>query len=164
MNGLKARVAFKLLAIGLTVFLDGCAASLPYQRAESEGGYGYTDKAAETPGTFQIDFMAEGRTLEFAKYAAYYRGAELTFETGYRYFIVMRAYDLSKKGTSWGDPKNVSGGIPGVRIIIQCFRDKPSQPSYDAYQYLSVAKMPGSELIYSVAQRKGDQAGQPLNQ
>ena len=163
MNGLKAKMGIAALAVGLTIFLGGCAASLPYQRAESEGGYGYADKAGEAPGTFQVDFMAEGRNMAYAKYAAYYRAAELAYETGYRYFLVQQAYDLSKKGSSWGDPKNTTGTIPGVRIIIQCFREKPAQPTYDAYQYLDTAKMPGAELVYSTAQRRGDQMGQPLN-
>ena len=136
----------------------GCASSLPYQKAGEQGTPGYSEKALDTAGSFQIDFVADGRNLAFAKYAAYYRAAELTYETGYRYFLPLQAYDLTKKGKAWGDPNNPSSVTPGVRIIVQCFKEKPAKPVYDAYQYLSTAKVPGSEEIYSVAMRRGDGA------
>jgi hypothetical protein len=144
-----------VLAVVLT--LAGCAASLPYQKAETQDGNGYTDQALDRPGCFAVDYMAEGKDKTFARYAAYYRAAELAYETGYRYFIPLKEYDITKTGRAWV-ANRPSFVLPGVRVIIQCYLKKPSQPSYDAYQYLNTAKTPGSPVPYSVAQRKGDQA------
>jgi hypothetical protein len=163
MNRSTLNHMIKMILTGLILLSGGCASTSPYHQG-GEGLGGYTDKAGDTPGSFQVDYVAEGRTLAFAKYAAYYRAAELTYETGFRYFIPLNAYDLTKKGKVWGDPKDkLNGDVPGVRIVIQCYNQKPAKPSYDAYQYLNTAKLPGSELIYSVAQRKGDQTAQPNN-
>src|SRR5579872_5576732 len=163
MNRPNSSSMMKWILTGVILFSWGCASTTPYH-AQGDGIGGYLDKAGDTPGSFQVDYVADGRTLAFAKYAAYYRAAELTYETGFRYFIPLKAYDLTKKGKVWGDPKDhLAGDIPGVRILIQCYIKKPAQPSYDAYQYLNTAKLPGSEIIYSIAQRKGDQAAQPDN-
>ncbi len=144
------------ILLAASFLAGGCASSLPYQKADDQGSPGYFDKALDSPGAFQIDFVADGKTLAYAKYAAYYRAAELAYETGYRYFIPLQAYDLTKKGKAWGDPNNPSSVTPGVRIIIQCYREKPAKAVYDAYQYLNTAKVPGGELPYPIAQRNGD--------
>ena len=155
MKYLSSKLNSALLLTSLLLF-GGCASSLAYQKAADQGYPGYYDKALDNPGSFQIDFVTEDRNLAYAKYAAYYRAAELAYETGYRYFLPLQAYDLTKRGKAWGDPKNPSSITPGVRIIIQCYKEKPVKPVYDAYQYLSTAKVPGSDEIYSAAMRKGD--------
>ena len=157
MKHLSLKLNFAVL-VASSFLAGGCASSLPYQKAGDQGYPGYYEKALDSQGAFQIDYVVEGKTLAFAKYAAYYRAAELTYETGYRYFLPLQAYDLTKKGKAWGDPNNPSSITPGVRILIQCYKDKPAKPVYDAYQYLSTAKVPGSEEIYSAAMRKGDQS------
>ncbi len=162
MRRLTTRFNSGIILSGILLFIGGCAASLPYQKAGEQGGPGYFDKHEDTEGAFQIDYVAEGRNLAYAKYAAYYRAAELAYETGYRYFIVTKAYDLTKKGKAWGDPKNLTGDTPGVRIFIQCYKTKPAQAAYDTNQYLNTAKVPGSEDIYSTAQRHGDQSTQEI--
>jgi len=152
------RLIWGMVLSGILSGIGGCAASLPYQRAADEGYPGYFERHLDSPGSFQIDYMVEDKSLAYAKYAVYYRAAELTYETGYRYFIVQKAYNLTKKGEAWGDPKNIVGGMPGVRIFIQCYKEKPGQPAYDANQYLNQAKIPGGLVPYSVAQRHGDKA------
>lgn len=153
---MKIRIGKNIFPL-LLLTLAGCAASLPYQKAETPDGSGYTDQALDRPGCFQVDYLTEDKDKTFARYAAYYRAAELAYETGYRYFIPLKETDITKTGRAWV-PNKPSSVMPGVRVVIQCYVQKPSQPSYDVYQYLNTAKTPGAQVPYSVAQRKGDQA------
>lgn len=105
---------FNLAVLGVILLpLAGCVTPTPYQKAEGPNDGGYSELAGAQPGVFQVDFVADARNLAFAQYAAYYRAAELAFQNGYRYFQVLKAYNISKKDEPWGDPKDPVNSTPG---------------------------------------------------
>ena len=77
----------KPLAFSLALTLSGCISATPYQRFSFPRG-GYDTKPIQD-GIYQIDFAANGVTAQSqAAYYALVRAAEVTLQSGRRYFIV----------------------------------------------------------------------------
>ena len=78
----------KPLALALALILSGCISATPYQRFSFPRG-GYDTKPIQD-GVYQIDFAANGVTAQSqAAYYALVRAAEVTLQSGHRYFIVL---------------------------------------------------------------------------
>lgn len=146
---------------GCLLFLGGCATG--YQRAGAIGG-GYSERP-ESAGVYEIDFVGQGRSFEFVKNAAYYHAAEVTFDNQYRYFRVLKAEDMTQ--TVWvpnGGPVPPSTTTtPAIKLHIQCFSQRPPEACYDAFQYLDMVKVPGTDAPYPVAQRQADKMNGKYN-
>ena len=72
----------------LALVLTGCIAATPYQRFSFPRG-GYDTKPLQD-GIYQIDFAANGVTAQAqASYYAVVRAAEVTLQSGRRYFLVL---------------------------------------------------------------------------
>lgn len=72
----------------LALVLTGCIAATPYQRFSFPRG-GYDTKPLQD-GIYQIDFFANGVTAQAqASYYALVRAAEVTLQSGRRYFLVL---------------------------------------------------------------------------
>ena len=77
----------KPLAFSLALILSGCISATPYQRFSFPRG-GYDTKPIQD-GIYQIDFAANGVTAQSqTAYYALVRAAEVTLQSGQRYFIV----------------------------------------------------------------------------
>ena len=75
------------LVFTLPFTLAGCISATPYQRFSFPRG-GYDTKPIQD-GVYQIDFAANGVTAQSqAAYYALVRAAEVTLQSGQRYFIV----------------------------------------------------------------------------
>jgi len=153
LKALREKVVY-LTALGW--LLTGCAGLAPYQKAAWTGGDGYVERAEMSPGAFEVRYVASGRTTAFVRYAAYYRAAELAYESGYRYFLPLKEEDITKKPEKWNG-RAASDPVPGVALHIQCYRAKPGFATYDSNQYLNQAKIPGMNITYSINMRQGDQ-------
>ncbi len=79
--------SLKPVAFVLSLMLTGCIAATPYQRFSFPRG-GYDTKPLQD-GIYQIDFAANGVTAQSqAAYYALVRAAEVTLQSGHRYFFV----------------------------------------------------------------------------
>jgi len=77
----------KPLALALALMLSSCISATPYQRFSFPRG-GYGTKPIQD-GVYQIDFAANGVTSQSqTAYYALVRAAEVTLQSGRRYFIV----------------------------------------------------------------------------
>jgi len=136
----------------------GCA-STGYGKRGFAGG-GYWDKQVDN-GIFEVNFLAQRRPFAWVKEAGVYRAAEVTFEKGYLYFQVIRAedksYEIRTMGPYGGGTSNYT---PVIQIHIQCFNTPPDGEYVDAYKYLDENPIPGTEKVFSVAERGGAPAAQ----
>lgn len=70
--------------------LAACAESTPYQRAATEGGFGYSEQQVEE-NRFMVGFSGNSLTeRQSVETFLLYRAAELTRERGYDYFRLIR--------------------------------------------------------------------------
>jgi hypothetical protein len=156
-------MGFGWVLLAAAVLAGGCGPTM-YQRAGVLGG-GYADKPGQTPGQYEIDFVGQGRSFDFVKFAAYYHAAEVAYNNNFRYFLVMKADDMTQ--TVWvpngGAVPPSTTTTPGIILHIQCFTQRPPQACYDAYQYLNSVKVPATDAPYTVEQRKADQLAGKYN-
>ncbi len=164
MGRFKPRLCLGILGAFTALLLAGCIGPTGYHRGDLFGGYG--DKAEGTAGAFEVRFQAQKRTFGFTKSSAYYRAAEVAYENGYRYFAVTKMEDQST--SAWvpngGAVMPSSVELPLVVLHIQCYQQRPVVSCYDAYQYLDNVKVPGTDAVYSVAQRQADRAAGKIAQ
>jgi hypothetical protein len=155
---LKRRRGWAGAGVFVVLFLAGCIGPTGYHQSDLFGGY--WDQAEAAPGSFHVRFLAQKRTYEFTKNCAYYRAAELAYEKGYRYFTVLKMEDQSTGGyvPNGGAVMPSTVSMPIVDLHIQCYQQRPAVACYDAYQYLDNVKVPGTDAVNPVAQRRADQA------
>ncbi len=123
---------FSLLAV---LFSVGCATA--YQPAGFTGGY---TESRLGPDAFTVWFQgnrytAASRVSDFTML----RAAELTLESGYRYFVLLGETDRTSRHRSLNTTYNGSTGFnttenvsikPGQEVRVQCLTDKPKGGTY----------------------------------
>ena len=148
------RPVFLVIALIFSACLSGCVGPANYEKAGILGG-GYADKDLGG-GIFEVVFVGPSRTLDFVKFAALYRAAEVAYEHSFHYFTVTKADDMSSGASS---PKGgaVAAGnseIPGIKYTIQATTQKYSSNAFDAYMILDRYNVPGNSTPHTVAQRQ----------
>ena len=140
------------IAVVPALLLCGCAsAPTPYQRAETRGREGYSEKRI-SEDTFYVTYTANSRTPGRVACAYLYRrAAELTLRYGFNYFAVIRGprqpthretrYPEALGTKEMREPIDVEMPVPGeVFMTIQCFQSPQTPPEtrviVDAKGYL----------------------------
>ena len=119
--------------------LGGCIAATPYQRFSFPRG-GYDTKPLQD-GIYQIDFAANGVTAHSqAAYYALVRAAEVTLQSGRRYFVV-----LSERTEMKPLPVNPNVISPIVTLQIRTI-SSTSQGAKDAAQIAGNSQVAGVKL------------------
>ncbi len=153
MNFKFIRHPFSIL-LGVLI-VSGCVAPMTnYEKANIYGG-GYSDKDLGG-GVFEVVFVAQSRQMDFVKFAALYRAAEICYGHTYRYFSVTK---VANKSTGTQPPQggvapNDPNYIPGIQYTIQCFNQNGSGKIYDAYMILDRYNVPGTLFPHTTAQRR----------
>ena len=125
----------RTLALLAVLFSVGCAT--PYQPAGFRGGY---DESRLGPDAFTVRFhgnafIGSSRVSDFTML----RAAELTLESGYRYFVLLGETDRTSEHRSLNTRSNGGGGFnttenvyikPGQEMRVQCLMDKPKGGAY----------------------------------
>lgn len=148
-----------VISAGLMLGLAGCfMGPTGYHKGDLFGGYG---DSVEGTGAFEVHFIAQKRSFDFAKDAALYRAAEVTYQNDYRYFVVKSVGDYSTSGVSpngGGPGQATESDIPQISLHIQCYTQRPAAACYDAYQFLNKVNVPGTDALYTTDQRAADRA------
>ena|ERR1035437_5073816 len=103
----------KLLLISLAFALSACATNYVKNAGGLFGGTGYQDIPIDST-TYRIVFYGNhgSTSLEQVDRYVFYRGAELTEEKGYDYFIVLQTGMDEKQRIAWNTVRMFKGVPP----------------------------------------------------
>ncbi len=136
--------------------MSGCVGPALYEKADLFGN-GYDDKDLGG-GLYEVVFEGQSRTMDFVKFAALYRAAEVAYEHSYHYFNVTKVTNMSSGTASpnGGSVKNGNVEIPGIKYTFQATTQKYAANYYDAYMILDRYNVPGTQATHTVAMRKAE--------
>jgi hypothetical protein len=145
-----------VLALIFLAGLSGCVGPATYEKA-GIFGTGYTDKDLGG-GLFEVVFVGKSRTMDFVKFAALYRSAEITYEHSFHFFTVTKVADMSTGADSpkGGAAQAASSEMPGIKYTFQATTQKYAANYYDAYMILDRYNVPGTQALHTVAQRQAE--------
>lgn len=140
------RTRIVALVAAAALLLAGCATE--YQKSGATGGFKETQLG---PDLFRVSFTGNSYTSqEKVQDYALLRAAELTLESGARYFAVVSSKDQSKSNTYVSDGYVYSRGDktyytsptvntyyhPGVGMVVRTFKEKPKAVTAFDAQFL----------------------------
>ncbi len=145
-----------LLLFALLSVCPSCTISLTQYEKTDIYGCGYDDKDLGG-GIFEAVFVAQGRPMNFVKFACLYHAAELCYAHSFHYFSVTKVADMSTGDTIRDETgKGITRERPGIKYTIQGFNQNGSGKIYDAYTILDRYSIPGTQILHTVAQRKAE--------
>ena len=141
-------VCVKLSAAFAAILMTACSTFQPeFDLAKTDQLIDYPIKTDQ----YVIVVTEEGgMSPSRARKMALQRAAELTLESGYRYYSieleekteVVKSGDLGLDNIKAGESRNSSQKlvpntgemvIPALRVMIKCYKEKPDKNSYDAF-------------------------------
>ena len=169
---MKTLTAFaSILALGLT----GCISNMGYTRFGKQGLFGYSDQSIQ-PGVFSVTFRGGmATTPDDALFLTLLRAAELTIQSGHRYFAIASEADAGRNTAfsmtmpqtanvyAAGNTANVFIGprttiasqnrLPGWSLIVRVL-SKPIPPYFDAAFLVRQAQAKGIKLELATLARR----------
>lgn len=143
----------RFLAIGLLVFLSGCATG--YQKENFFSG-GFSETQLGT-NIFRVSFKGNGYTsTDRAEEMVLLRSADIALSNGFSHFIIVNSANSTNYSVnttplqSYGNGVTSGGQVhviskPSTNNTIICYNEKPSGFSYEAkFVFNSLAKKYGA--------------------
>ena len=131
----------KMMILGLCILLAGCAATpTPYQKCKESllGATGGYEDVKIQDSVYAISFTGNAyMTQGMVNNLALLRGADITLDNGYEYFVLLEEEDITREISgedASGDvvrfrkmynQEKYAYNIPERYIIIKCYEEEP---------------------------------------